>query len=80
MEIRIFTFGAAKGIVGSGAITLPYLAGMTVAKVIDDLKAKFPELNKLTSFAIAVNGAYAGNDTLVQHGDELAIIPPVSGG
>jgi MoaD family protein len=80
MEIRILTFGAAREITGNGVVTLLHVGGMTVADVIDELKSKFPGLNKLTSFAIAVNGAYTDKNTVIKQGDELAIIPPVSGG
>jgi len=38
------------------------------------------EFEKLSSLAIAVNSEYADDNAVLQHTDEIAIIPPVSGG
>jgi len=40
----------------------------------------YPEFSKLSSLAVAVNGEYASNDVPLLNNDEIAIIPPVSGG
>jgi molybdopterin synthase sulfur carrier subunit len=42
--------------------------------------AKYPELAKLQSLAVAVNGAYAQNEAHISAEDEVVLIPPVSGG
>ena len=47
--------------------------------VCEKLKADFPEL-KLLSFAIAVNQILITKNTALQYGDEVALMPPYSGG
>ena len=44
------------------------------------LKDKFPQLQNLNSYAIAVNEEYAEDALTLKNGDIVAIIPPVSGG
>ena len=44
------------------------------------LRAQYPVLGELTSFAVAVNNEYAGPEQQLREHDEIALIPPVSGG
>jgi molybdopterin converting factor small subunit len=44
------------------------------------LEEKFPEFKRLTTYMIAVNNEYAMPKDSIQQNDEVAIIPPVSGG
>jgi molybdopterin converting factor subunit 1 len=80
MEIRILVFGAAREMLGSGSVTVQAVAGTTAGKLMEQLRATYPALQKLSSFALAVNQYYATADTVIKAGDEVAIIPPVSGG
>lgn len=73
-------FGVAKEMIGGGSIAIAANAGITVAALMEQLRVTYPALNKLTSFALAVNGTYAAASTEIKAGDEVAIIPPVSGG
>ena len=52
----------------------------SIADVREQLIAEYPAFGELVSFAIARNEEYAANDEVVEKGDVLAIIPPVSGG
>jgi len=78
--MKILAFGIAKELLGSGSVDIEYGREVTV----DELKCKlgelYPGLNKLSSFMIAVNNEYAESDKIINAGDEVAIIPPVSGG
>ncbi|MNL69681.1 ThiS family protein [compost metagenome] len=53
-------------------------------KSVGELRAKlydqYPSLEKLNSLMIAVNKNYAADDVLINATDEIALIPPVSGG
>ncbi|GAA4463158.1 molybdopterin converting factor subunit 1 [Nemorincola caseinilytica] len=80
MTLNIFAFGIAREIMGGAAIGISLPEGSTVEQLISVLKGQFPALSGLTSFAIAVNGKYANIDDHISPGDEVAIIPPVSGG
>ena len=44
------------------------------------LTEKYPDFSKLAAFSVAVNQEYMDDDYQLQAFDEVAIIPPVSGG
>ncbi len=66
--------------VGSNQLELNVEEGMTVEQLKGQLKKLYPEFKKLKNFAIAVNSTYVGEDRELHTGDEIAVIPPVSGG
>lgn len=80
--MEVFLFGIAKDIVGKSVLDLSLIDNKpnSVEELIQLLKADYPEFRKLSSLAIAVNGEYASNKLSLQAKDEIAIIPPVSGG
>ncbi|GAA4016734.1 molybdopterin converting factor subunit 1 [Hymenobacter fastidiosus] len=80
MKLKIALFGIAKEIVGSSALDLTTPDHQSVAGLMEQLRTQYPALRELTSFAVAVNSDYATDDYQLQENDELALIPPVSGG
>ncbi len=80
MEIDILAFGAAKEILGGASATLRAGEAVTAETIRVMLVQQYPRLELLKSFMIAVNGEYADAGTIIKQGDEVAIIPPVSGG
>ncbi|NND16237.1 MAG: MoaD/ThiS family protein [Eudoraea sp.] len=81
MDIKLF--GIAGDIVGKTTLSLPAsdTAGINnVAALKAYLYKTYPKLGELTSMAIAVNKSYAREDTSLEPMDEIALIPPVSGG
>ncbi len=80
MVINILAFGIVKEIFGSSVASIELPEASTVAQLIATIKDKYPTTKNLSSFAIAVNGAYATSETILKQSDEIAIIPPVSGG
>lgn len=82
MEIEIRLFATLKDRAGSDRIRVALPTNpATVAALLDAVGADYPALAPaLRSALVAVNRAYAGQDTLVSAGDEVAIFPPVSGG
>lgn len=80
MEITVLAFGIAKDIFGREAIqiSLSETADTSTLKTI--LEEQYPKLKELASYMVAVNDEYAYANTVIQTGDEVAIIPPVSGG
>lgn len=80
MEIRVLAFGIVKDIFEGSEKTISLPAEATVAELRAALKQNFPELENLRSWMIAVNNTYADDGLPVREGDEVAIIPPVSGG
>lgn len=75
-------FGIAKDIVGKSQMIMDFGEDTpnSVADLKQALKKRYPEFSKLTSMAIAVNSEYAEDDVQLKSNDEVAIIPPVSGG
>ncbi len=79
--MKILLYGIAKDIVGSSFIEDPsFETAKTVAELRKVLISKFPEFEKLSSLAIAVDEEYAEDDVSISNHNEVAIIPPVSGG
>ena len=79
--MKIISFGITKDITGS--MFMDFDAGaekLTIDELKENLFEKFPELKKLKSLSFAINNAYVENDTIVCDSDEIALIPPVSGG
>jgi len=81
MRVRILFFGGLKEIIGGSADTLELPEGSSVADVLTHYEAKIPRLRELLpSLALAVNREYAGSGTKLKENDEIALLPPVSGG
>ena len=80
MTITILAFGITKEILGAASQAVVFAEEISAGEIKATLALKYPRLKQLTSFAIAVNGAYATDGTIINSGDEVAIIPPVSGG
>jgi molybdopterin converting factor subunit 1 len=76
--MRVLLFGIAKDMAGAPVITADEVANVAALKAW--LYAKYPSLKELRSLVIAVNRVYAADDLALQPGDEIAVIPPVSGG
>ena len=80
MQLRLLLFGITKDIIGESPHVYDLSTGETAGDLIDQLTRDYPSLKDLNSLAIAVNGEYASKNTLVKPSDEIALIPPVSGG
>ncbi len=76
--MKVLAFGIVKEIMGGASVAVD--ANISVAALQASLEQQYPRLKQLSAFMIAVNGEYAGPDVIVKPGDEVAIIPPVSGG
>lgn len=79
MQLRIKAFGVTKDILGNREIVIE-LHGQTVAQLRTKLISDYPALSGLKSLMIAVNNNYAEDNLSLQNTDEVALIPPVSGG
>jgi len=73
------TFGVSRDILGAREVELE-ISGNSVGDLRKTLSSQFPKLNKLNSLFIAVNQEYADDDKAIFGSDEIALIPPVSGG
>jgi molybdopterin synthase sulfur carrier subunit len=80
MKLKLSLFGITKEIVGSSEVELTAPDTQSVAGLMEQLRTQYPKLRELTSFAVAVNNEYAPDEYELHERDEIALIPPVSGG
>lgn len=80
--MNILFFGITRDIVNEGSIDIESSQSSieNVGELRTYLVNRYPALEKLSSLAIAVNSNYVGDDFLLSKNDEIALIPPVSGG
>lgn len=79
MRHKIKTFGIARDIMGGREVTVE-TTGNTVGDLRQELVKAYPQLRDLNSLFIAVNLNYADDNAVLTPNDEIALIPPVSGG
>jgi molybdopterin synthase sulfur carrier subunit len=75
----IKAFGITKDILGAKESVFQS-DGTTVGSLRKALKNRYPKLVEIKSLMIAVNNTYAEDNLLIGESDEIALIPPVSGG
>jgi MoaD family protein len=79
MTIHVRLFAALRELAGASTLEV---TGRSVGDIVDDLAAtngeRFGQIAAVSSFV--VNGDRASRETAVADGDEVAILPPVSGG
>jgi len=81
MRVRVLFFGVLKEIAGKSADEIDVRDGASVRDVLLHYQSQIPQLQaSLSSIALAVNQQYAGADTKLKANDEIALLPPVSGG
>jgi len=80
--MEVLLFGIAKDIVGTSQIQFSDTDKVphSVSELKQIITENYPEFGKLSSLAVAVNSEYAEDDIVLSKTDEIAIIPPVSGG
>lgn len=78
--MEVLAFGIVKDIFGGSSINIEVNNALNVDGLKLVLEEKFLELKRLTSYMVAVNNEYAMAKDSIQPNDEVAIIPPVSGG
>jgi len=80
MQVRVLPFGILKDWLGASTLELP--EGATVAALLDQLasgRAPVPP-STWSSIAVSVNHEYAQPAHVLSDGDEVGLLPPVSGG
>ncbi|MFZ2905729.1 MAG: MoaD/ThiS family protein, partial [Cyclobacteriaceae bacterium] len=70
----------SKDIVGSKVLDWEFPEGYRVADFKKELFQRFPQFADLKSLYIARNNEYALDEAVLKDNDEIALIPPVSGG
>ena len=81
MTVRVLLFAILRDRAGVSELPLDLPEGATVAAAAEAVMGRFPELRGATrSLAYALNRAYCRPDAVLKDADEVALLPPVSGG
>jgi molybdopterin converting factor subunit 1 len=81
MRVTVRLFARLRDIAGTAELTRDVAQGATIHSVWSQLAGEYPELGKYErSVSSAVNADYARMDQVLSDGDEVAFLPPVSGG
>ena len=81
MRVTVRLFARLRDLAGSGELVRDVQASATVQTIWTALVAEFPGLAEYErSMSVAVNADYSRMSASVSDGDEVAFLPPVSGG
>ena len=83
MRVQVIPFGVLKEWLGSSPATVELPDGATVAELLERVRQRLPErvpVNSLRGIAVSVNAEYAQGAQILHDGDEVGLLPPVSGG
>jgi molybdopterin converting factor subunit 1 len=81
MRVRLRYFAGAREAMGRAEETRELPAGTTVGALLGQLRAEQPRFARLPAdMMVSVNFEYRAPDHVLAEGDEVAFIPPVSGG
>jgi len=81
MRVRVVYFGMLRDMAGREQETVELNEGARLAELYSSLQERIPGLSKFGgSIALSINYEYAVADSSLHEGDEVALLPPVSGG
>ena len=81
LNIKVLFFASCRDLIGTGEQKMVLEDGATVIDLISKLASEHARfIDMAPSLMVSVNQAYVERDAELQEGDEVAFIPPVSGG
>lgn len=81
ISVKVCFFAGAREQVGIDHTQLQLATGSGTPAFVDALVGRYPQLSTLLPrCALAINGDYVRSETLLATGDEVAVLPPMSGG
>lgn len=80
MKVKLIAYGIAKEIIGARQVEFNLDGHASIAELKINLTSQYPEFASLKSLSFAVGDEYREEIYKLKDGDEVAIIPPVSGG
>ena len=81
MKIRLLLFASCRDAVGDKELDFEVEEGIDAGLLREELVQRYPRLRPLKEkLLMAVNAEYVDDQTVLKEGDEVALIPPVSGG
>ena len=79
MKVKVCFFATCREIVGKSEMELELQEGEPISSLIETLQSDYHYFLTMP-IKVAVNAEYAEDDYRLQDGDEVALIPPISGG
>jgi molybdopterin synthase catalytic subunit/molybdopterin converting factor small subunit len=79
IQVRVVAFGVLKDALGPHTAEVALREGATVSDLVAHLSLNYPYA-MLRGIAVSVNAEYAAATHVLSHGDEVGLLPPVSGG
>ena len=81
MELEVRLFALYRERAGRKTLLVQLPEGATVVDLVSEVRRQFPILAPPdVQIVVAVNADYAGQETVLHQGDDVCLIPPVSGG
>jgi molybdopterin converting factor subunit 1 len=81
MTIRVQLFAVTREAAGTGNCSIDLKPGDTVVQLLDQLCSRYPAIGPHRLFLrVAVNRNYSALTSVLRDGDDVAVIPPMSGG
>ncbi len=81
MRVKVLLFARLRDIAGGSELAREVAPGATIASVWRQLSGEYPEFSRYErSISSAVNADYVRMDHVLRENDEVAFLPPVSGG
>ena len=80
-KLKVRLFAVLREVVGEREITITVPSGITVSYLNNVILMKYPQLKSFSNkFVTSVNCKVTTGDTVITSSDEIALLPPVSGG
>ena len=80
IKFKVLLFGVTRDLAGKNQLDIELEEGSNVKMLLEKRGSDFSRLSEMKSLMIAVNNEYAKPDHILKEKDEIALIPPVSGG
>lgn len=81
MKVKLLFFASSRSITGDKELTWDISENSTVGDMKKELGLQYPKFVGMENIlSIAVNAEYVDDSIVLSDGDEIAFIPPVSGG
>ena len=79
--LKVRLFAILRDAVGKKEIVITVPTGVTVSHLENKILKKYPQLKSFSNkFVTSVNCKVTSGDTIITSSDEIALLPPVSGG
>ena len=81
MKVPVELFSSLRPLAGFDKLSVDLPDGASVAKLLDELYARFPRMREADrSLLVAIGVEFARRDAILRSGDAVALMPPVQGG